>query len=83
MTLFWVLLVIIVLFLLAGLAWWGLKRALLLSLNSVVGFFALYAVRAWLLDGLVINLWSVLLTALFGIFGFLLVIALHLLNLAL
>ncbi len=73
-----ILVVVVVLFVLGGLLWWGLKKGLALALNSVIGFFALYAVQAWWLHDLAINLWSVLFTAILGIFGFLLVVILHL-----
>lgn len=75
----WIFLVVflVVLFLFLALFWWGLKKALWLAANSVVGFFALYAVQR-LIPTLVINIWSVLLTALFGIFGLLAVLLLHL-----
>ncbi len=57
---------------------WGFKHAIMLAVNSVIGFFALYAVQAWLLPTLVINIWSVLLVALLGIVGLALVVVLHL-----
>lgn len=63
---------------LAAFFFWGLKHALLLAMNSVIGFFALYAVKAWLLPGLIINFWSVILVALLGLAGFILVLILHL-----
>ncbi len=73
-----ILVAVVALFLIGGLLWWGLKKAVVLALNSVVGFFALYAVQAWIMPSLVINVWSVLLTAIFGIVGFVAVILLHL-----
>ena len=59
-----------------GLLFWGIKKAILLALNSVIGFFALYAIQL-VLPTLVINWISVLLTAVFGIFGFAAVLLLH------
>lgn len=60
---------------------WGLQLAIKLALNSLIGFFALYAVQL-VAPSVVINFWSVILTALFGIFGFILVVLLHALNIA-
>lgn len=75
--LFFVLIIVIALILLCGFLWWGLKRALVLALNSLIGFFALYGVQAWWLHDLAINSWSIIITAILGIFGFLLVLILH------
>jgi len=68
------------LFLLLGFFWWGIKKGVMLALNSLVGFFALYGIQAWWLHDLVINVWSVLLTALLGIFGLFAVLLLHALS---
>jgi len=62
---------------LASLFFWGLKHAIALAINSVIGFFALYAVQAFLLPSLVINAWSVALVAVLGLIGLLLVLFLH------
>jgi hypothetical protein len=83
----WLILLIVVGALMAfGLFFWGLRVALFLGFNSVVGFFALYAFKAfiWNQPGneLVINFWSVLLTALFGIFGLIIVLLLHFVHVA-
>lgn len=61
---------------------WGLKHAVRLAINSLIGFFALWLVHATILTSLVINLWSVLLVAIFGIFGFIAVLLLHVFGLA-
>ena len=58
-----------------------LKNIVKLAINTAVGFFALYA-TSLLLPDLVINVWSVLIVAFGGIFGYLLVLILHLLGLA-
>ena len=55
----------------------GVKHALALALNSVIGYFALYAVQVYAPDTLVLHTWSVLLVAFFGIMGFALVLFLH------
>lgn len=79
----WLILVgVIILFLIFGIIFWTVKHALWLALNSVLGFFALYAVQAWLMPDLLINVWSVLLVSVFGIFGLILVVALSLFGLA-
>jgi len=56
---------------------WGIKLAFMIALNSLVGFFALYAIQAFLIPSILINWWSVLLVALLGIFGFAAVLILH------
>lgn len=58
-----------------------LRKILVLVVNSVIGFFALFAAKLVLPD-LVINVWSVLITAIGGILGFIIVLALHLLGVA-
>jgi hypothetical protein len=72
-------LILIVVFLIA-LFVWGLKYAILYAINSVIGFFALYAVKAYIWDTLIINFWSVALVAVGGIFGFALVLLFHFLG---
>ena len=66
----WLILVIaVVAFLLLGLVWWGVKRGLMLALNAVIGFFALYGVQAWWLHDLGINWVSVLLVLILHFLG--------------
>jgi hypothetical protein len=77
-----ILLIIVVALMAFGLFFWGLRVALFLGFNSVVGFFALYAFKAFIWPELVINFWSVLLTALFGIFGLIIVLLLHFVHVA-
>jgi hypothetical protein len=73
-TLFVVLVLLVIVFAFFA---WGIKHALLLALNSVIGFFALYAVKAFVWDSLVINWISVGIVAVTGIFGFIVVLILH------
>ena len=82
--LLWIIVVIaVVILFIIGLLFWGIKHAIILALNSVVGFFALYAIQAWqVVPTIVINIWSVLLTAVLGIIGFALVLILHFLHAA-
>ena len=58
-----------------------LKRVLILIVNSIIGFFALFA-ASLLLPQLAINLWSVLIIAIGGIIGFIAVILLHVIGVA-
>ncbi len=58
-----------------------LKKILILAVNSVIGFFALFAAKL-VLPTLTINVWSVLITAIGGIVGFILVLILHLTHVA-
>lgn len=55
------------------------KNIVKILFNSLIGFFALIAAALFLPD-LVINIWSVLIVAFGGIFGFIAVILLHLLG---
>lgn len=55
----------------------GINIAIALALNSVIGFFALYAVQLFLLQNLVINIWSIAVVAILGLPGFILVLLLH------
>lgn len=73
-------LLVVAVVILAALFFWGLKHAIVLALNSIIGFFALYAVKAFFLQDLVLNFWSVILVAIFGIFGFIIVLLLHFLG---
>lgn len=75
---------LVIIALIAGIAFiiWGLKHAIRLAINSLIGFFALWLVKATIFPDILINLWSVLLVAIFGIFGFVAVILLHLFGLA-
>lgn len=52
-----------------------------LILNSIIGFFALFFTKIFLPD-VVINAWSVLITAIGGVPGYLIVIIFHLLGIA-
>ncbi|RME31184.1 hypothetical protein D6789_03570 [Candidatus Woesearchaeota archaeon] len=60
---------------------WGMKMAVKLAVNSLIGFFALYAVKL-IIPSLVISFWSVIITAVFGVFGLIFVVAAHAIGLA-
>lgn len=74
----WLLLlgIVVVVFLLLALFVWGMKKGVWLAINSVVGFFALYLFKIFV-PTLVINFWSVIIVALFGIGGLLFVLVMH------
>jgi hypothetical protein len=61
------------------LIWWIFKKGIALLINSAIGFFALFFASIFL-PALKINFWSVIITAIGGIFGFVAVITLHLLG---
>jgi hypothetical protein len=54
-----------------------MKRMVLVLINSLLGFFALFGWNALFPWDITINVWSVLLVAIFGIIGLIIVIALH------
>jgi len=58
-----------------------LRKLLVLVINSVIGFFALFAAKLILPD-LAINFWTIIITAVGGIIGFLAVILLHIFGVA-
>jgi hypothetical protein len=68
--------ILVILFLVAMVVW-GMKYAIAFAINSIIGYFALYAVKAFLLPSLIINMWSVAIVAVTGIFGFIIVLSLH------
>lgn len=58
------------------------KKLVTIAINSVIGFFALFFVEFFFLPALEINFWSVIITAVGGIFGFIAVVLMHLLGIA-
>lgn len=72
--------VVVIIVILGAFLIWGLRRAVKLLINSLIGFFALWITKNLFLPELVINLWSILLTAFFGILGFFLVLIGHFLG---
>lgn len=73
---------IVILVVIVGIAFfvWGLKHAIMLAVNSVIGFFALYAIQAFVWPELIINWVSILFVAIGGIIGFILVLLFHFLG---
>lgn len=59
---------------------WGLKKAFKLLINSLIGFFALWLTQQIFLPKLIINIWSILITAIFGVIGYAFVLITHLLG---
>ncbi len=53
-----------------------LRKFLILVVNSIIGFFALFATSLFV-PALVLNIWSVLFVAIGGIIGYILVLILH------
>jgi len=76
----WELVMLIVVIGIIALIFMLLKNVFILVINSLVGFFSLYAVQAWVLPALKINFWSVVITAIGGIIGFIVVVGAHLLG---
>jgi len=56
---------------------WGLHYAIALAINSVIGFFALYAIKAFVWPELIISIWKIIIVAIGGIVGFAVVLMLH------
>lgn len=52
------------------------KRLIAFFINSIIGLLALVGWN-YLFDPVVINIWSVLLTAFLGVFGLIIVVGLH------
>jgi hypothetical protein len=76
-------LIIVAVIFLSALFFWGLKHAIALAINSVIGFFALYFMVAFeIFPDLVINWLSVIIVAIFGLLGFIVVLLLHWIGLA-
>ncbi|HIH23885.1 TPA: hypothetical protein HA251_02520 [Candidatus Woesearchaeota archaeon] len=55
----------------------GLNYAIAIALNSIIGFFALYAVQVFWLQTLIINIWSIIIVAILGLLGLIAVLVLH------
>ncbi|MBN2142112.1 pro-sigmaK processing inhibitor BofA family protein [Candidatus Woesearchaeota archaeon] len=62
------------------LVWKLIKSILFLVLNSVVGFFALFGFNYLFGTSVAINGWSVVITAIGGIIGFMVVVGCHFLG---
>ncbi|MBU1975522.1 MAG: pro-sigmaK processing inhibitor BofA family protein [Nanoarchaeota archaeon] len=58
------------------------KKVLKLILNAIIGLVALFAFNAVFGTDVAVNFWSVVITALGGIVGFIVVIVLHFLGVA-
>ena len=55
----------------------GLNYAIAIALNSIIGFFALYAFQVFWLQTLIINIWSIIIVAILGLLGLIAVLVLH------
>jgi hypothetical protein len=54
-----------------------IKNVLFFIINSVIGFFALFGFNYLFNAGVTINIWSVLITAVGGIVGFIVIVGCH------
>lgn len=68
---------IVVIMFIGALLMKGLNYAIAIALNSVIGFFALYAVQVFWLQTLIINIWSIIIVAILGLLGLIAVLVLH------
>lgn len=68
---------IVVIMFIGALLMKGLNYAIAIALNSVIGFFALYAVQVFWLQTLLINIWSIIIVAILGLLGLIAVLILH------
>ena len=76
--LFWNgLLALVVVILIVLLIFRVVKKVLILIINSVIGIFALIGFNTLFHANIVINFWSVIITAIGGIIGFIIVIGMH------
>jgi len=71
---------LIIVILLIVLLFYLIKNAIVLVINSVVGFFALYGVNLFLSDPIPINFWSIIIVAIGGVFGLIIELILHFLG---
>lgn len=79
----WAIIVAIIAILAILAAIFFVKRMLLFLINSLIGLFALIGWNVLFpMQAVVINIWSVLLVALFGIVGLIAVVGLHFLGVA-
>ena len=80
---FWIEIVaVLIAFLMLYLLFHTLKAAAPLIINSIVGFLVFFLINSIFNLGIVINFWSILIVALSGLTGVVLVLILHLLGLA-
>ncbi|MDD9953085.1 MAG: hypothetical protein OXR66_02010 [Candidatus Woesearchaeota archaeon] len=77
MNLFLIFLIVLAIVAVAGFFMWGMKKAIWLVVNSIIGYFALYAVQLLLLKDLVITLWKAIVVGIFGLLGFIVVLIAH------
>jgi hypothetical protein len=73
---------LVIVIVIVALLFYFLKSAVTLAINSVIGFFALFAVNIFLADPIPINFWTIIIIAIGGIFGFIIELVLHFLGIA-
>ena len=78
LTLIGIFIIVLIIIFLVALFAWGMKYAIAFALNRIIGFFALYAMKSLgFFPDLAINIWSVILVAIFGLIGFIFVLIMH------
>lgn len=78
----WGLIGLIIAVVLVLLLFWVFKKVIVLIVNSVIGIFALIGFNTLFNAGIKINFWSVIITAIGGIIGFIIVLVAHYLHIA-
>ncbi|MBN2051973.1 pro-sigmaK processing inhibitor BofA family protein [Candidatus Woesearchaeota archaeon] len=78
----WGIIAIVAAVILVLLLFWLVRRVVILFINSVIGLFALFGFNYLFHAGIKISFWSVIITAIGGIIGFIIVIAAHYLHIA-
>ncbi len=73
----WELLALLVVICIVILIYVLVKNVLLIVLNSAIGFFALFGFNYLFNANIAINFWSVVISAVGGIFGFVIVVGCH------
>ncbi len=73
----WEIIALLVVVCIIILAFMIIRNVLFFLINSVIGFFALFGFNYLFNAGVTINFWSVVITAVGGIIGFIVVVGLH------
>jgi hypothetical protein len=73
----WEIIALLVVICLVVFAFLVIRNLLLLIINSAIGFFALFGFNYIFNAGVTINIWSILITAIGGIIGFIVVVGCH------
>jgi hypothetical protein len=82
LSMLWEIIALVIVIILVVLFFWLIKKTFILAINSVIGLFALFGFNFLFNAGIEINIWSVLITAIGGIIGFIIIVAAHFLHIA-